>query len=299
MNSLPADFWAGWVVALTVVSLGGLVWLVYDVYFGAHGAAADEVWDDTLREGATPAPLWWFWFIVALLSVTVVYLILYPGLGSYRGVLQWSQGARVAESAQRYEATFGAARRKIAAASLASLRRDPAALAAGGSIFRNNCGACHGEQGYGQANLFPDLTDSAWQWGGSEQAIEQTITQGRQAVMPPWQAALGDAGVDDMTTFVLGLARGAPPAGEAAEKFQMYCSACHGANGAGNPLLGAPALNDMVWLYGGSRDAVHASIANGRTGVMPPFGQRLDAAQIKLVAAWVAERSAAPAVASN
>ena len=81
--------------------------------------------------------------------------------------------------------------------------------------------------------------------------------------------------------------------------FVEYCSACHGASGAGNPLLGAPALNDQVWLYGGSRDAVHNSIANGRTGVMPSFAQRLDAAQIKMVAAWIAERSGAPAVASN
>jgi cytochrome c oxidase cbb3-type subunit 3 len=299
MNSLPADFWAGWVVALTVVSLAGLAWLVYDVFFGVHGAAADEVWDETLREGSTPAPLWWFWLILALLAASVVYLILYPGLGSYRGVLQWSQGAQVAEAEQRYQATFGPARRRIAEASLGALRQNPAALAAGSSVFSNNCAACHGPDARGQASLFPDLTDSVWQWGGGDQAIEQTITLGRQAVMPPWQAALGDSGVDDMTAYVLGLARGAPPAGEAAEKFQMYCSACHGGAGAGNPLLGAPALNDQEWLYGGNRDAVHNSIANGRTGVMPSFAQRLDAAQIKMVAAWIAERSGAPAVASN
>ena len=78
----------------------------------ANGAAdvADDVWDETLREGTTPAPLWWFWLILALLAFSVVYLILYPGLGSYRGVLGWSQGGRIAESAERYEQRFGAAR---------------------------------------------------------------------------------------------------------------------------------------------------------------------------------------------
>ena len=72
---------------ITVVSLLGLGWLVYSVYFSrdANTAAAHQVWDETLREGTAAAPLWWFWLIVALLAVTVIYLILYPGLGSYRG----------------------------------------------------------------------------------------------------------------------------------------------------------------------------------------------------------------------
>ena len=68
----------------------------------------------------------------------------------------------------------------------------------------------------------------------------------------------------------------------------MYCSACHGQNGAGQPALGAPALDDDVSLYGGSPAAVRDSIALGRTGVMPAFGPRLDAAEIRLLAAWLA-----------
>ena len=197
MADLPSDFWAGWIVVATVVSVIGLCWLVYSVYFGKRwdASVAHQVWDESLREGTAAAPLWWFWLIVALLAVSVVYLILYPGLGSYRGALQWSQGGRLAESAARYDAEFGAARAQIAATDVAQLRADSTVLRSASSVFRNHCAACHGEDALGQANSFPNLTDREWQWGGETAQLEQTITAGRQAVMPGWQPALGDAGV--------------------------------------------------------------------------------------------------------
>lgn len=296
MAELPGGFWAGWVAAVTIVTLIGLAWLVWSVYFSANGAPAEEVWDETLREGAAPAPLWWFWLMLALLAVTVVYLILYPGVGANRGVLRWSQGSRVATSLVRYEQEFGARRAEIASADVSALRADSAALRAGASVFQNHCAACHGADAAGQAQLFPDLADASWQWGGDARSIEQTVAAGRQAVMPPWQAALNDAGVAQVTDYVLALSAGSADEGsEGAQLYRTYCSACHGVDGAGQPLLGAPALNDDVWLYGGTREAVRVSIAQGRTGVMPAFGGRLDAAQIKLVVAWLArDREATP-----
>jgi cytochrome c oxidase cbb3-type subunit III len=292
MADLPADFWGGWIAVITIASLIALAWLVWSVYFSTNGAAdvADDVWDETLREGTTPAPLWWFWLILALLAFSVVYLILYPGLGSYRGVLGWSQGGRIAESTARYEQRFGAAREAVAQTSATALRQDPAALRSGASVFQNNCAACHGSEARGQADLFPDLTDADWQWGGADETLQQTIALGRQAVMPPWQAVLGDDGVSQVTDYVLTLSAGSAAAGstdESGKLYGMYCSACHGADGAGVVALGAPALNDDAWLYGGSRDAVQASIAVGRNGVMPAFGDRLDDAQIKLLIAWL------------
>ena len=80
MANLPSDFWAGWITVITIVSLLGLAWLVYSVYFIRRSDAGVEhqVWDETLREGTAAAPLWWFWLIVALLAISVVYLMLYP-----------------------------------------------------------------------------------------------------------------------------------------------------------------------------------------------------------------------------
>ena len=92
--------------------------------------------------------------------------------------------------------------------------------------------------------------------------------------MPPWQAVLNDDGVAKMADYVMALAGGTASAdSETATTYRTYCGACHGADGAGIALLGAPALNDSVWLYGGSTRAVRESIARGRTGVMPPFGR--------------------------
>jgi cytochrome c oxidase cbb3-type subunit 3 len=294
MVDLPSDFWAGWVVVITVVSGVGLCWLVYSVYFGKRwdASVADQVWDESLREGTAAAPLWWFWLIVALLAVSVVYLMLYPGLGSYRGALEWSQGGRLAESTARYEQEFRAARDKIAATDAAALRADVAVLQSASSVFKNNCAACHGEDAAGQADLFPNLADRDWQWGGEAMQLEQTITAGRQAVMPPWQPVLGDAGVAQVAAYVASLSTARNAVSEIStsdgkKQYETYCSACHGLDGSGTAALGAPALNDDIWLYGSSPSAIRASISGGRTGVMPPFAGRLEPAQIKMLVAWL------------
>jgi cytochrome c oxidase cbb3-type subunit 3 len=291
MTSIATGFWAGWVAVLTIVSVAGLAWLVVSVYFSADDSAevGHMVWDETLREGTAAAPLWWFWMILALLATSVVYLILYPGLGSYAGVLRWSQGGQIAASLAKHDERFGPMRTEIAARGLLELQQDELAMRSAMHLFNNHCSACHGPNARGQASLFPDLRDESWQWGRDEAQLAQTITNGRQAVMPPWQAVLNDDGVAKMADYVMALGSGTATAeSEMATTYQSYCSACHGADGAGMPVLGAPALNDTVWLYGGSTAAVRESISVGRTGVMPAFGGRLEAAQIKLLTAWLA-----------
>jgi cytochrome c oxidase cbb3-type subunit 3 len=298
MVDLPSDFWSGWIAVITVVSGVGLGWLVYSVYFAKSSDAdvAHQVWDESLREGTAAAPLWWFWLIVALLAVSVVYLILYPGMGSYRGALRWSQGGRLAESAARYDAEFGAARAEIAATTdIAALRADAGVLRSASSVFRNHCAACHGENAAGQAKAFPSLTDREWQWGGETAQLEQTITAGRQAVMPGWQAALGDAGVSAVADYVISLSRVEPGRlglAEGKRLFGLYCTACHGVDGGGNAALGAPPLNDRSWTYGGSTLDVRQTIAMGRNGVMPSFSGRLEPAQIKMLVAWLSRERA-------
>ncbi|MBN1239957.1 MAG: cytochrome-c oxidase, cbb3-type subunit III [Gammaproteobacteria bacterium] len=295
MADMPSDFWGGWIVVLTVTTLIALGWLVANVYFGPDDAEeiAAHTWDETLKEGTTPAPMWWFWLIFSTMIVSVVYLILYPGLGKFAGVLHWSQGHEIESSAAHYDERFGAERERIAAADVAVLRSDAAAMRAARSVFMVHCAACHGADAGGQAGLFPDLRDGEWQWGGDAAAVQQTIAGGRRAVMPPWQSALGDDGVEAVAGYVVALSAGrgdAPEHAEAGARFQALCSACHGPAGAGNALLGAPALNDDVWLYGGGRDQIARTIAGGRSGEMPAFGARLDATQIRLLTAWLAAR---------
>jgi cytochrome c oxidase cbb3-type subunit 3 len=288
---VSTSFWSGWVTVITAVSVLGLLWFVISVYFsrgsaGTHGP--NEIWDETLTEGTAPAPLWWFWFIVALLAATVVYLILYPGMGSHRGVFEWTQGGQIAESRARFDASFGPDRERVTQTSVTDLQLEATALRAGWHLFNNHCAACHGPEARGQAKLFPNLSNDRWQWGGSERDITQTITVGRLAVMPPWQAALGDEGVAAVAEYVRALASGKAPAdGRGAEIYRTNCIACHQADGAGLAALGAPPLNDAEWLYGASLDDIRATISLGRSGQMPAFGERLDATQIKLLTAWL------------
>ena len=118
---MPSDFWGGWIVTITVASFLALLWLVIDIYRGGPDGNEHEVWDETLREGTKPAPLWWFWFILALMIISVVYLMLYPGLGRWAGALGWSQHGQISERFVDFEGQFGTQRRYVLEQPLAEL----------------------------------------------------------------------------------------------------------------------------------------------------------------------------------
>lgn len=290
MADMPSDFWSGWIITLTVASLAGLVWLIFSVYFGKDPDSdhTSPVWDETLSEGANPAPMWWFWMILAALVFSAIYLMLYPGLGSHAGIMAWSQGGALEKSMNRFDAAFAERRQGVVSAELADLHDDVDAMGTARGIFTRNCAACHGPQGLGQANAFPNLRDTAWQWGGTPEAISQSITAGRRGAMVGWLPVLGEDGVEQLVTYVKTLSAGtSDPNAPAATQFTTYCSACHAADGTGVAMLGGPDLTDDVWLYGGSDDALRTSIAEGRNGIMPAFGDRLDDVQLKLLVAWL------------
>lgn len=294
MADMPSDFWSGWIVIITLTSLVGLAWAVFSVYFSANGDDVESVvWDETLREGSNPAPMWWFWLILALMVVSVVYLMLYPGLGSFSGALRWSQGGRLEQSVGLYTDDFSTIRAGVVATPLEALRDDPMVMASARRVFAQNCAACHGLEAGGQADLFPDLTDDDWQWGGDVAQLEQSIRAGRQAVMPPLLAVLGEEGVVQTAQYVRALASGqaVAEADPGRTLFTTYCFACHGADGTGNVLLGAPNLTDDVWLYGDSEEVLIEGIRNGRNGAMPAFQERLDDAQIRMLVAWLTRES--------
>jgi cytochrome c oxidase cbb3-type subunit 3 len=290
MADMPTDFWAGWVIALTSVSLLGLCWLVFSIYFSANREKqeASPVWDETLSEGDNPAPMWWFWMTLAALVTTVVYLIFYPGLGSFSGTLKWSSHGRLDHSFAVYDEKFSPLRKNFLKRSIAELQKNDAIMESAQRIFTQNCTACHGVEGKGQALAFPNLKDDDWQWGGSEEAIVHTLKHGRQAVMIGWQDIIGEEGVVHVANYVKTLASNKASTDIEGKKiFQTNCASCHGLLGEGNSVLGAPNLADDVWLYGNSDSALYESIASGRRGIMPAFGDRLDATQIRILTAWL------------
>jgi cytochrome c oxidase cbb3-type subunit 3 len=287
---------AAWSWYVTILSLANILACVWLIRWTAkkrpgEGAASDTTgheWDG-LREYNNPMPRWWLGLFYLTFVFALVYLLLYPGLGNFKGLLGWTQTGAYEAEVKQVEADVAPLFAKYAATPIPELAKDPAAMATGRRLFLTNCAVCHGADGHGSRG-FPNLADSIWHWGGSPEQIEQSIAQGRQAAMPPWGAALGEDGVKAVATYVRSLS-GKPgdPALIAAgqEKFQTLCVACHGPDGKGNPMLGAPDLTDDYWLYGGSQEAIETSIRNGRMGVMPAHKDLLSPERIHVLAAYV------------
>jgi cytochrome c oxidase cbb3-type subunit 3 len=282
------------IIALTLANVGGALWLLWWTR-RSHGESSvtsdttGHVWDEDLRELNTPLPRWWLWLFIITVVFGGIYLLLYPGLGSYGGTLAWSsRGEHAVESranAQRIENSLA----PYSSRSVTALLGDTAALGVGRNLFLNNCAACHGSDG-GGAPGFPNLTDGDWLWGGDPDAVEATIANGRMGVMPPWGEALGVRGVEDVLDYVFSLQGRKLTAADARAggvKFAEMCAACHGADGRGNPLMGAPNLTDGIWLHGGAIVTVRESIEKGRNGAMPAHTARLGATRVKLLAAYV------------
>ena len=291
-----SDFFdSGWSIYITVATAISLMACLALLIIAARRRvmAGDNttghIWDEDLRELNNPLPRWWMWLFVLTVVFAAVYLALYPGLGSHAGALGWSSQSQYDAEKARAQAAVAPLFAAYSSQPAQQLARDAKAMALGERLFANNCAACHGADARGSKG-YPNLTDTDWLWGGAPERIEETITMGRQGVMPPMAAAVGTAeDVRNVANYVLSLS-GSPhnafAAGLGRAKF-VACAACHGPDGKGNPALGAPNLTDKVWLHGWGEDAVVAMINNGKTNVMPAHGDRLSAPQIHVLAAYV------------
>ena len=284
--------WSIYIAAATILGLVGCLALLV-IASKTKQLAGDNstghVWDEDLRELNNPLPRWWMVLFVITIVFGGIYLTLYPGLGSATGVLNWTSSGQYRADQERAAAAMAPIYAKYAAMPAPELAKDPQALAIGERLFINNCAPCHGSDAKGSKG-FPNLTDNDWLYGGSPEKIEETITHGRQGLMPPMAAALGSAtDVSNVANYVLSLSGSAHNAAAAAagqSKF-VVCAACHGPEGKGNPAIGAPNLTDKVWLHGFGEAAIVAMINNGKTNVMPAQENRLSAAQIHMLASYV------------
>jgi cytochrome c oxidase cbb3-type subunit 3 len=299
MSDFTSIFWDYFVAIISIVSVVGcgvFLWFqgrrTVKVQLDAHGdpQTTGHVWDGDLAEFNNPMPRWWILLFYITVVFSVLYLILYPGLGTqWKGVLNWSQEGQYAGEVKAADAKYGPIFAAFAKEPIEKIAFDPKAKVIGERIFLNSCAQCHGSDARGSRG-FPNLTDGEWLYGGSPDAIEASITNGRNGVMPSMAAALGDKdSIADVAHYVLSLSGSAHDSVRAArgrEKFAA-CAACHGPQGTGNPALGAPDLTNKVWLYGGTVATVTETITNGRNNVMPKHANILTAPEIHLVAAYV------------
>ncbi len=292
-----SNFWHWYIIIPTVIGILALFPLVR-LNRGKKTADKPEtmghVWDEDLEEYNNPLPKWWLNMFYITIVFGIGYLVLYPGLGKFAGVLGWSSTGEYREEVAAADKEFGPLFKKYAAIDIETLAKNPEAVKTGERLFANYCSTCHGSDARG-APGFPNLRDQDWLYGNEPAQIKVSILNGRNGVMPGWQAALGDDGVKNVTEFVFSLSRKgadleAAQAGR--EHYNKMCIACHGPEAKGNQQLGGANLADNVWLYGGSRKAVMRTIAEGRQGRMPPHKDFLGEDKVHLLTAYVYSLSA-------
>jgi len=295
-------FWSWYITILTLGTIVALTWLIFATRKGQRADTTDQTVGhafDGIEEFDNPLPKWWFMLFVATIVFALGYWVLYPGLGNWKGVLPgypegWTGVAQYDHEMVKAEAEYGPIYAKYAAMPIIEVAKDPQALKIGGRLFASNCSVCHGSDAKGTYG-FPNLTDDIWRWGGEPDAIQATILNGREAAMPAWLSILGNDGVKNVAAFVVSdLAGRKLPEGAkvdvAAGKalFSTNCSACHGAEGHGNPAMGAPNLTlPAGFIYGTSLAQVEQTLRYGRHGKMPAQLEFLGKDKVHLLAAYV------------
>ncbi|AQT60138.1 cytochrome-c oxidase, cbb3-type subunit III [Cellvibrio mixtus] len=295
-----STFWSLWITILTVTNLVLLLWILFAnrkrAVVGEENTEAKTTGHeyDGIEEYDNPLPRWWFFMFLLTFVFGAAYLIIYPGLGAYKGIEWKDTGAWTsvgelrgdqAEAEKIYAETYGV----YSKMPIEDLARNSDALKMGFRLFVNNCAVCHGSDGGGNPG-FPNLTDKDWLYGGTPEKILETITHGRKAAMPAWGALLGEQGIADTAEYVLSLSGADHDAAKAAvgkKHFDTNCVACHGVDGKGNQLVGAPNLTDDIWLYGGEPATIRQTLRHGRNGVMPAQKDLLKEDRIHLLAAYV------------
>lgn len=304
MSDFTSGFWPWYVAAISLVSILAcalLLWLAGKITIApGAGKAQDDttghVWDEDLRELNNPLPRWWMWLFVITVVFALAYLAIFPGLGSYKGLLQWSTDREHNEDVGTLSKQVAPLYAEFAAQPVEALAKDSRALAVGERVFMNNCAQCHGSDARGSKS-YPNLTNGNAAWLGERTAahIVQTVTNGRTGMMPPLAAAVGgEKELSELANYVLSLS-GSPyneiKAFSGKAKFTA-CAACHGIDGKGNKALGAPNLTDDYWLHGWGEAAIVSMIKTGKTNAMPAQSQKLTPDQIHVVAAYVLSLSA-------
>jgi cytochrome c oxidase cbb3-type subunit 3 len=266
---------------------------------------------DGIKELDTPLPRWWLYIFYASIAASVVYWVLMPAWplvnGYTKGLLNWSDRRNIAAEVEMLQSARAPMFERLASVDGQGLANDPElqefARAAGESVFGDNCQTCHGAGGAG-APGYPVLADDVWIWGGTMADIERTLRvgvrsghpQARTSMMPAFgrDRLLTPQQIGDVTEHVISMSSARDrldpdptAARRGAEIYQNQCAACHGPSGAGDRSIGAPSLQDDLWLYGGAREEIRRQIELGRGGVMPSWERRFDAGTLRALAYYV------------
>lgn len=298
ISQFTSSFWSYYIIAIVVLSIIGLVWLLLSQNKVKAPPKGEEVktmghsWDG-IEEYNNPLPRWWFFLYLATVIFGIGYLIAYPGLGDFKGMIGWTSKNQYEEEMKQANETYGKIYAKYADMPIEQVAKDPQAQRIGKNLFDTYCIQCHGSDAKGSKG-FPNLTDTDWLWGGSHEKIQETIKNGRTGTMAAWGPTLGEERVKDVAHYVMSLSKepGQYDADRAARGDAIFhgppanCYTCHGDNGQGVQGSG-PNLTDDIWLWGGTQKAIIETITNGRQNQMPAWNNFLDKDKLHIMTAYV------------
>jgi len=295
MNDFTSGFWGIFIATISLLGIAWCLWLLMSqrrwlkVTKETEVSDTGHVWDGDLRELNNPVPRWWTVMYILLCVFGLGYLFLFPGLGSYGGALGYTTEKELEERAQAYAESVRPTYAKFDGMSIEELAKNPEAEQIGQRLFLNYCAQCHGSDARGGFS-FPNLAEGDPIYPRTPEAIMETITKGRNGVMPAFKGIIDSATASDIAQYVRslsGLAHNQLAAIRGKRAFDNNCVACHGVDGKGNKLIGAPNLTDNVWLYSSSERRIVETIMNGLNNRMPPQEGILSPEQIKMLTAWV------------
>jgi cytochrome c oxidase cbb3-type subunit 3 len=292
MSDFVNDFWNMYVIVIVLASIlaCAVLLIVQGKATFTPGKTMGHVWDETLEEYNNPMPKWWSWMFVITVVFSIGYLVLFPGLGNFKGILNWTSAKEHADEVAKMDAKVKPMYDGYLKMDVSALAADKQAMEVGRRLFLTYCMQCHGVDAKG-APGFPNLTDNDWLYGGEPEQIKQTITEGRMGIMPPHDA-LGAETIKDLANYIRSLSNqpgvDAARAARGQEAFANNdCVGCHGPDAKGMQAVGAPNLTDGTWLYDSSEATVIKTITEGRTNKMPTWGEFLGEGKVHLLTAYV------------
>lgn len=307
-------FWSWYVTILSLGTIFALTWLIFGTRKGQREETTEETVGhsfDGIEEFDNPLPKWWFMLFIGTIIFALGYLVLYPGLGNWKGLLPgysyldnkeqtafstgssgWTGVHQWEKEMAKADVQYGPIFAKYAAMPIEQVAQDEQALKMGGRLFASNCSVCHGSDAKG-AYGFPNLTDNDWLYGGDPETIKTTLLKGRQGMMPAQLGVIGEDGIRHVAGYIRSLSGLKNPEGIKVDLaagqniFAANCAVCHGADAKGQQAMGAPNLTDKVWLYGSSFAQIQQTLRHGRNGKMPAQEDFLGNDKVHLLAAYV------------
>ncbi|WP_372385142.1 c-type cytochrome [Vibrio sp. BS-M-Sm-2] len=285
-----STFWNLWAVLLTLIFFVLMVSVVVKYWRSNHKADHDHTigtFDGIEEKDAPPPKLLFVSYAVAFL-LSAGYLVLYPGLGEWEGLVDWKQSDdKLSSPTTSLNEQFS----QTSDTTLEGLAAIPEIVNSGRILFQTHCAACHRDNAQGQKH-FPNLIDQEWLYGGSDEAVIHSIAKGRNGAMPGWSEIMRPDEVAKVSYYLASLNQRHTDVPEIKVElgktlFVKYCSSCHADGAVANPAIGVPDLSDDIWLHGGSIEEIQHTINYGLNNLMPAFDKQLTENEILALGAYI------------